>query len=205
MQILLQNASKRFNRETIFKKLDYRFLDHGQYAITGPNGSGKSTLLQVLSGNMQLSEGKCTWILEDKPIDADTVYKHIAVGAPYLELVEEMTAAEFFQFHFKFKPMLGHVTIEDIPEIIGLKDAAQKQVRLFSSGMKQRLKLAQAIFADVPVLLLDEPCTNLDDKGFELYHHLIKTYCANRLVIISSNDTNEYDLYTERINIADYK
>ncbi len=206
MHILLQNASKRFNRETIFKNLHYHFLENKCYAITGPNGSGKSTLLQVLSGNMQLSQGKCLWFLgDDKPVDADSVYKHIALAAPYLELVEEMTAEEFLKFHFKFKPMLATVTIAAILEILGLKDSAQKQIRLFSSGMKQRLKLVQAIFADVPVLLLDEPCTNLDDSGFALYNHLIKTYCTNRLIIVSSNDPNEYDFCEERINITDHK
>ncbi|MEP6466531.1 MAG: ATP-binding cassette domain-containing protein, partial [Parafilimonas sp.] len=80
-----------------------------------------------------------------------------------------------------------------------------KQIRFFSSGMKQRLKLAQAIFSDVPFVLLDEPCTNLDAAGFDLYYKWVETYCQNRLLIVSSNDKNEYNFCDEVINIQHYK
>jgi ABC-type multidrug transport system ATPase subunit len=86
-----------------------------------------------------------------------------------------------------------------------LENAMNKQIRYFSSGMKQRLKLAQAVFSDVPVLLLDEPCTNLDKPGYELYHSLISKYCLNKLIIVSSNDAMEMDFCTNRLNILDYK
>ena len=71
--------------------------------------------------------------------------------------------------------------------------------------MKQRVKLAQAIFSNVPCILLDEPCTNLDAAGFALYHQLISKYCNNRLIIVSSNDEQEYSFCQERISILDYK
>ena len=71
--------------------------------------------------------------------------------------------------------------------------------------MKQRVKLAQAIFSDVPVVLLDEPCTNLDEDGIALYRTLINDYCRKRLLIVSSNDIHEYDFCDERIDIKDYK
>jgi ABC-type multidrug transport system ATPase subunit len=71
--------------------------------------------------------------------------------------------------------------------------------------MKQRVKLAQAFFSDTPVLFLDEPCTNLDVAGVELYHRLVSQYCGNRLVIVSSNDEVEYDFCSERINVMEYK
>ncbi|MEO8174083.1 MAG: ATP-binding cassette domain-containing protein, partial [Sediminibacterium sp.] len=123
----------------------------------------------------------------------------------YLELIEEMTAREFLYFHQKFKSLLSSVSVEDILSEIGLADAMDKQVRYFSSGMKQRLKLAQAVFSDAPVLLLDEPCTNLDKPGYELYHSLIDKYCLNKLIIVSSNDAMEMDFCTNRLNIPDYK
>ncbi len=71
--------------------------------------------------------------------------------------------------------------------------------------MKQRVKLAQSIFSDTPVLLLDEPCTNLDAEGVALYRQLINEQSAGRLVIISSNDRQEYDFCGETLNIMDYK
>jgi ABC-type multidrug transport system ATPase subunit len=86
-----------------------------------------------------------------------------------------------------------------------LDKAAQKQIRNYSSGMRQRIKLAQAIFSNTQVLLLDEPCTNLDATGYELYHKLIKEYCNGRLIIVSSNDVQEYSFCKERLEILNYK
>lgn len=205
MKISLTDAGKRFNRDWIFRHLNYEFLAGQSYAIIGPNGSGKSTLLQVLSGGMQLSEGKGKWFNSDSPIDPESVYNHISICAPYLELIEEMNLLEFLDFHGNFKPFLASVSMNDIVSIVGLTNTREKQIRYYSSGMKQRVKLAQAIFSDVPIVLLDEPCTNLDAKGVSLYHDLIKAYCKERLVIVSSNDEVEYSFCESRIDMKELK
>ena len=204
MEIILSNAGKRFNREWIFRNFNYTFLQGKSYAITGPNGSGKSTLLQTIAGAIGPSEGTVAYN-KDSKTETENAYQYISIAAPYLEVIEEMTATEFLEFHASFKPLLQTVTIKQILEIIGLQAATGKQIRFYSSGMKQRIKLAQAIFSDVPVVLLDEPCTNLDASGYALYHQLIDHYCSNKLIIVSSNDINEYDFCKERISILDYK
>ncbi|MEJ7672032.1 MAG: ATP-binding cassette domain-containing protein [Chitinophagaceae bacterium] len=89
---------------------------------------------------------------------------HVSLAAPYLELVEEMTLIEFLQFHSSLKSWQPSMDSKKIISIINLDDALHKQIRYFSSGMKQRVKLAQAIFSNVSIVLLDEPCTNLDDR-----------------------------------------
>jgi ABC-type multidrug transport system ATPase subunit len=71
--------------------------------------------------------------------------------------------------------------------------------------MKQRVKLAQAFFSDAPILLLDEPCTNLDEAGYALYYRLIREFSKERLVIVSSNEEKEISFCEERISIMDYK
>ncbi len=205
MKIQLTKAGKRFNREWIFRNADIQFLSGESYAITGANGSGKSTLLQVLSGSMAISEGKVDWTLHEKSIDPEQVFRNLTIAAPYIELIEEMTATEFLNFHQLFKPFISGVSTKEIISIIGLEKAASKQIRYFSSGMKQRMKLAQAIFSDVPLLLLDEPCTNFDTSGFELYNHLMSTYAQNKTVIISSNDVHEYSFCKHTISILDFK
>ena len=88
---------------------------------------------------------------------------------------------------------------------VSLQNAANKQIRYFSSGMKQRLKLAQAFFSNTAVLLLDEPTTNLDPDGILLYKQLITDHTKDQLVIVSSNDEQEYDFCKEVISINDYK
>src|SRR6478609_7848453 len=205
MKISLTDAGKRFNRDWIFRHLTYEFSAGQSYAIVGPNGSGKSTLLQVLSGSMQVNEGKIQFSINNAACSIEKVYTHVSICAPYLEVVEEMTLIEFLDFHSGFKPFLSSITSEKIIAILGLENAVNKQIRNYSSGMKQRVKLAQSIFSDVPVVLLDEPCTNLDTSGFELYYQWINTYCSNRLVIISSNDKNEYSFCAEEINMLSFK
>lgn len=205
-KIVLSDAGKRFNREWIYRHCDYELLVGKAYAITGPNGSGKSTLLQAIAGSMQLSEGAIDWKhQQSRSIDAEQIYKQLAIAAPYLELIEEMTAKEFLEFHSQFKPLIASVSIEEILSHIGLEKAAGKQIRYFSSGMKQRVKLAQAIFSDVPLLLLDEPCTNLDATGYALYHSLIKNYCMHKLIVVSSNDEQEFNFCDQVLKIMDYK
>jgi ABC-type multidrug transport system ATPase subunit len=206
--ILLSDTGKRFNRDWIFRHVHYRFETGRSYAITGPNGSGKSTLLQAIAGSLHLSEGRLAYETlngDTEGIEAENFYRYISIAAPYLELIEEMTAKEFLLFHHQFKTLNESVSIEEILEEIGLHKAMDKQIRYFSSGMKQRIKLAQAIFSSVPVLLLDEPCTNLDKPGYDLYHTLIDKYCTGKLIVVSSNDPNEMDFCTEKISILDYK
>lgn len=202
MKISLQNAGKRFNRDWIFRSCSLDFLPNHSYAITGPNGSGKSTLLQVLAGATTHSEGKIIYTAQDGK-NIEQPYQHIALAAPYLELIEEMTATELLAFHAAFKPLT--TSIPEMLAAVQLQAAAHKQIRYFSSGMKQRLKLAQAFFSHTPVLLLDEPTTNLDAEGIALYRKLIAEQIGKKLIIISSNVTAEYDFCEEVIKIESYK
>lgn len=205
MKISLNNLGKRYNSEWIFRNLSFQFDINKHYAITGPNGSGKSTLLQIIAGSTIHSEGEILYNKSEKNIEQEKVFKKISFAAPYLELVEEMTLSEFFTFHQKMKGWLSSIDTKEIIFLLGLRKSSHKQIRYFSSGMKQRVKLAQAIFSNVPAVLLDEPLTNLDDEGILLYHSLVKNYCNNRLVIVSSNDKNEYSFCEEKIDMLNYK
>ncbi|MFZ1530047.1 MAG: ABC transporter ATP-binding protein [Ferruginibacter sp.] len=203
MQITLQNTGKRYNRDWIFRRLSYVFEPGRSYAITGSNGSGKSTLLQVIAGAILHSEGSLEYRQHEKKIEPDLAFENISIAAPYLDLVEEMTATEMLGFHRGFKTLVKPIT--EILEAVSLQNAAHKQIRYYSSGMKQRLKLAQAFFSNTALLLLDEPTTNLDADGVALYRKLIHEHTANRLVIVSSNDKMEYDFCSNVVSIMDYK
>lgn len=201
MKIEVDNAGKRFNREWIFRHFTQSFSTGNAYAITGPNGSGKSTFLQVLAGAQAASEGKITFFPNGpSSADPEQYFQYISIAAPYLEVVEEMSAPEFLRFHNTFKPLLKGFSIQDILAEVGLEKAKNKQIRLFSSGMKQRVKLAQAFFSDAPILLLDEPCTNLDKEGYTLYHKLIQRFAPHKLVVVASNDPQEYGFCNTIIN-----
>ena len=205
LKITLTNTGRRFNRDWIFKGIDYTFTSRNSYAVLGPNGSGKSTLLQILNGSLSPSAGTVTFFQNEQPIDIETVFKHITLAAPYLELIEEFSLQEVIDFHFQFKPYIAGMDKAGLIALLGMQTSKNKLVKYFSSGMKQRLKLALAFCSDTAILMLDEPTSNLDAQGVEWYQELVKQYAGNRLIIVGSNQEQEYSFCSERLTITDYK
>lgn len=205
MTIHLQNTGKRYRFDWIFRGLEYSFEKGKRYAVLGPNGSGKSTLLKVLSGHLSPSKGTILFEDQEKKIEPDAVYRYISYAAPYIELIEEFTLDEALKFHAGLKPLLPDFTPAKLYELLSLPRTRSKEIRFFSSGMKQRVKLALAICSNTPVLLLDEPATNLDTQGVEWYKNLIAEYASDRLVVIASNDPHDAEFCPVHLNILDYK
>lgn len=206
MEIILEKIGRRFNREWIFRNIDYTFKTGKSYAVLGINGSGKSTLLQVLCGVLSPSEGKIYFKDKaGKPIDVERVFKEVSIAAPYLELIEELTLLEAITFHFEFKNRVRGISNSEIVDLLGMQSSRNKQIKYFSSGMKQRVKLALAFLSDTNFLFLDEPCSNLDEQGIAWYQQLIKHYTQGRLVLVCSNQPVEYEFCEERLLISDYK
>jgi len=204
-EISLQNIGRRFNRDWIFRGIDYTFNSGNSYAVLGPNGSGKSTLLQVLNGSLSPSIGEIKYTFQDKTIAIDEVYKYLSLAAPYLELIEEFSLSEVIDFHFKFKSYKQGIDKNAVIDLLAMQDNRNKLIRYFSSGMKQRLKLALAFCSDTPMLMLDEPTSNLDSQGVDWYLSLVQKFAANRLTIICSNQEHEYSFCDEHLNITNYK
>ncbi len=205
MKISLEHAGKRFLRHWIFKDISYTFSAPGSYALLGANGSGKSTLVRLIAAMQTPSSGKLSYVYNDVPVAPEQIFSLISYCAPGMELVEELTLREFLNFHYAFKQIQPGITTDDIIARTGLIQDAEKPIGEYSSGMKQRVKLAQAIFTDTPVLLLDEPCTNLDETGVHQYQSWIEQFTKNRLVIVASNDVREYAFCREQIHIERYK
>lgn len=207
MSITLQNLGRRYNREWIFRHVDYTFSFGKKYAVLGPNGSGKSTLLKVISGSLVPSEGKIVYEnMRAQPILTENVYQQLTIAAPYMELVEELTLRELIAFHFKFKSYLPGFDLDEVVRTLYLEKALDKEIRFFSSGMKQRVKLALACCSSSSIVLLDEPMSNLDTAGEDWYLSLIeRTIGADRILIIASNQEKEYAFCDVQINILSYK
>ena len=203
--IQVQNASKRFHHEWIFKNLNLDLSAGDTIAITGGNGSGKSTLLKCLSGAIPLTSGAIQYQSGTTQIVEEQWFRSLALATPYLELPEEFTLSEVLSFHFQFKNPLQQRSNAEILEVLGLEKHKSKTLSQFSSGMKQRVKLALAIFSEVPFLLLDEPTTNLDKQGVTWYLDLIQQFTPNRIVMICSNDPREYDFCEKKIAMEDFK
>jgi ABC-type multidrug transport system ATPase subunit len=206
MRIELKDAGRRFNQEWIYRHVSYLFEAPERYAVLGPNGSGKSTLLSLLLGNLAPSEGEISYTAADgSNIPVDEVYKHLSFAAPYLDLIEEFTLQETIDFHFKFKQVHPNIQQSEILTLLGLKKSQDKPLKYFSSGMKQRTKLILACCSNTPMLCLDEPTSNLDVQGIAWYQQLIEQFADNRLVIVCSNQPNEYLFCNHVLEVTDYK
>ncbi len=205
MTIVLENIGKRFNREWIFRSVDYVFESGQSYALLGHNGSGKSTLLSILSGWLTPTSGRISWKLDQQDIPQERIFAYLGLSAPYLEVIEDLTLEEHLHFHARFKPFSDEVSLRTIIDLLGLEKHRHKFIKNFSSGMKQRLKLALAIIPSVPLILLDEPTTNLDREGVDWYLNLMERFSAGKTVIIASNTSREYSFCAHRLTIEDYK
>lgn len=204
MQIIATGLSKRFAREWIFRDLTHTFQAGTATAILGPNGAGKSTLLNTLSGQILPTAGTLAYQHQGQAVAVEEMPLRLAYAAPYLELIEELTLTELIAFHTRFKPLKPGVTAEQLITLMYLEKSRHKLVRDFSSGMKQRLKLALALYADTPLLLLDEPTTNLDRTGVAWYLEHVQATLPGRTVLVSSNVPEEYDFCPQQINITDF-
>jgi ABC-type multidrug transport system ATPase subunit len=205
MKIITQNLGKKFSKEWIFRNLNYEFLSGESYTFVGANGSGKSTLLQVLSGFIPHSEGLINYESESKIFQIDDFYKHLVIAAPYLELIEDFTLTEVLEFHTKFKPFKNNLSISEFIDFIELSNAKNKEVKFFSSGMKQRVKLGLAFWSDCEIMMLDEPTSNLDVNATNWYLRNVQEYSKDRLLFICSNQPSEYEFCRNVLNIQDYK
>jgi ABC-type multidrug transport system ATPase subunit len=207
VHISLQGIGKKFGSEWIFRKVSHEIKPEDKLVILGGNGSGKSTLLQIISGFVSANEGKI--IFSDTPgksIDPDRIHTLVSFASPYLQLIEDFTLEENIDHAKTFKPFKKEFSSAQIIEKIELGHAKKKMLKQFSSGMKQRLKLGLAILADTPVLLLDEPSSNLDKDGIEWYKKMIEEHSKNRTVIVCSNNIDhEFYFCTTHLNVMDFK
>lgn len=204
IKIEADKLGKRFNHEWIFKNFSFTFDNNQSFAITGPNGSGKSTLLQVLAGLIPQSSGNLIYS-DQKIFPIDHIYKHISITTPYQELIEEFTLLEFLNFHLKFRPLRGAINGKDLAEILNLSKSLHKEIKNFSSGMKQKVKLGLSVYSNSPVIFLDEPTTNLDSKGIDWYFYEISQLMNNAILIICSNQRFEYDFCKVQLHIENFK
>ena len=186
--------------------MDAEFSPGSKTVILGGNGSGKSTFLQLLSGFLSPSEGELSYSENEVTIDQDKLFKLVAIASPYSAVPEDFTLRELIDFQSKLKPFQKGLSSERIEEALGLAHHSNKLIRHYSSGMKQRVKLGMAILSTSPLLLLDEPTSNLDREGISWFTQLIEQYASSRTLVICSNHKEaEMAVCTSQLNISDYK
>ena len=206
VSIHINNLGKKFVNEWIFKNLTLTIPPSQKLVILGANGSGKSTLLQSIASFLIPTKGEIVWKNENQIIEDDTIYKYLSMASPYMELIEDFTLTETIEHQRIFKPFINNLSTEELIKLMQLEHASDKYVKNYSSGMRQRVKLGLAILADCPVLLLDEPCSNLDVNAIVWYQNMIAEFAKHKTVIVCSNAIKEeYVFCSDKIEIEKYK
>lgn len=201
MKVILENLSKRYLYDWIIRDMSFVFEENSVTGINGINGSGKSTLIKLLSGYLSPSQGNISYELNGKQIERSDVFKHISLAAPYSDLIQEYDAEEMFLFHKKFKNLRSNIDVATFLDKVNLKGNKGKQIQYYSSGMKQRLQLAIALFTKSNLLLLDEPTSYLDSANKNWFYDLLKNEIDQRTVIIASNDLDDFQFCNDTITL----
>ncbi len=198
VRVTLDHVTKIFGREAVIRDLSHVLEPGSRTALLGPNGSGKSTLLQLIAGATTPTSGTIAHVLDGRTLEAEHVYRHVSIAAPYLGLYEDLSLREAITVHAGFKPLRGAVDTNAVARTAMLERHMEKPVRDLSSGMKQRLKLTLAILSDTPLLLLDEPGSNLDANGLNWFRDLLLAHLEGRTLVVASNRQAEETFACDR-------
>jgi ABC-type multidrug transport system ATPase subunit len=202
--VRFEGVSKRFGRQRILADVGGELRPGRVLVIAGPNGSGKSTLVSILAGLLRPSRGEVRYLDGQTSLPRDAWYPILGVAAPDMALYAELTAIENLRL---FARLRG--SDEDDSRLAGLLDELgleglhhRKLLAALSSGMQQRVKLAQAVLHHPAVLLLDEPSVNLDKDGHERLGALVARLKPTTAVAVATNDPREMSWSDAAINLA---
>lgn len=199
------NINKEYDHQTIFQEVCFTYRQSQHVSVTGHNGSGKSTLLRVISGMTAATRGQIEWKVEEKKIPSYRIYEFLSFCSTVFYFDSRFTVHEILTQYHSVKPFQENLSVDDLIDLIGFRDHSHKLINELSSGMNQRVRLVLSICADVPVLFLDEPCSNLDQSGVQWYDEMISRYASDKLVFVASNDPREYSFCTDELSLMDYK
>lgn len=208
LEINCDNLTKTFSGKTIFKNLSFKISSSESLTITGSNGSGKSTLIKVIANLIQASKGKISIRENEAEISQDKWFLKTGFLSPYLNLYDELTGFENLDFFYKLRASDARQSGEKIKQIlqrVNLYEKKNETVKNYSSGMKQKLKIAFAVLHEPDILLLDEPRTNLDKAGVDLITEIAGNQREKGILIIATNDEDDKLLCDSVLNIEDYK
>lgn len=206
IELRAENLTQRFNRRLVWQNVSLQVASGDILGITGDNGSGKTTLLRALCGLLTPTSGTTTLRVEGKTVETDATTQYIGFVSPYLTLYEEFTPLE----HCSIIAQMHGTTLEisfvnALLEQFRLYERRNDEIRSFSSGMKQRMKYVLALLFHAPLLVLDEPMTNLDETGTNAVEALVRSHHERGgACIIATNDARDLALCTKRLAVTDY-
>ncbi len=199
----IRNLRKTFNLRPVIRDVTIEVHAPGSLAITGRNGSGKSTLVKIIAGVLAPSGGSVDLHIGGAHIPPDERYRHIGFVSPYLFLYDEFSARENLEILGTMRSGRAPdgTSIDELFELVGLRDRQHDRLGTYSSGMKQRVKYMYALLHRPAVLVLDEPSSNLDDEGCSMVERIVEQQREKGIVIVATNEAEEAAWCASRIEL----
>ena len=194
----VKSLTKKFKNQIAVNNVSISIREGSVYGVLGPNGAGKSTILKMITGIMKPSSGE---ILFEDHLWTRKDLKDIGALIEEPAIYPNLTAKENLEVASTLYG-LPKKRVEEVLDIIGLRQSGKKKVRNFSMGMKQRLGIGMAIINNPRLLILDEPTNGLDPIGIEELRELIRSFPSMGItVILSSHILSEVAQVADEIGI----
>lgn len=199
----IRNLSKAYHCRKLFTDVSVTIPDHSVFVVLGHNGAGKTTFLRILCGLIPATSGQVEYTLNGRVLSPAEKRAQLGLVSPDLELYAELSAVENLEFFCGVRGVPFTLDkAREILEFVGLKGRGHDYVGTFSSGMKQRMKYAQALLHDPYILVLDEPTSNLDEVGVGLVDTIIRRQKEKGIVIMATNEPREVSYGDQHLSLA---
>lgn len=203
MKLEIKDITKEYKDKTAVNGVNL-ILAPGVYGLLGSNGAGKTTLMRMMADVLRPTRGQIYFNGENIALLNGDYRKYIGYLPQDFGYYPSFTAKELLLYIAALKGMNGGAAkarVLELLEAVGLEKAAQKKIKSFSGGMKQRVGIAQALLNDPKVLILDEPTAGLDPKERVRFRNMISGFGKDKIVLLSTHIVSDVEYISREILI----
>ena len=195
MELRIEHLTKKYGEKVALRDFSYTFKP-GIYGILGANGAGKSTLMNLITDNVKRNGGQILW----DGMDILKLGKRFRAKLGYMPqqqgMYNDFSARAFLRYMAQIKEIpkkQANEQIEQLLDVVNLREDAHKKVGGFSGGMRQRVLLAQALLGDPKILILDEPTAGLDPRERLRLRQYISDLAQDRIVFLTTHIVSDIE------------
>ncbi|MDS1004307.1 ABC transporter ATP-binding protein [Clostridium sporogenes] len=196
MEVLqVENIHKKIGKREIIKDVSFSVKEGEIFGFLGPNGAGKTTTIRMMVGLIAPTKGSIKIMGHDIQKERIKALKNVGCIVENPDMYNDLTGIQNLKYYADLYGDITKERINEVAELVGLKDRINDKVKKYSLGMKQRLGLGQAILSNPKLLILDEPTNGLDPIGMHEFREIVKDISKknNSAVFISSHILSEIE------------
>ena len=197
----LCNISKKYKEKNALNDVSLK-LENGIYGLLGPNGAGKSTLMNIITGNLEPTEGTIKW--DGKEVkELGSNYRSLLGYAPQQQgMYETFSGRRFLSYIATLKGISKSSMEDEINRVllyVNMVEKSNQKIGTYSGGMKQRILIAQAIIGNPKLVILDEPTAGLDPKERVRIRERIAELSKDKIILVSTHVVSDIESIAKKI------